>query len=299
MKRVRIPFWLLFTGAVLLTGSALARDAEDVFIAASPDNPSLYQIATAISRQLETRNIDSTIIDAGKGKLSVFNKAGIIISVGNAVSQRITRLAPDKPLIAITTSIMAADNTSAHTQLLIQQPPCRQLRLIKNLSDQFRSVSVIASNNRHRDTLKRCASNNGLTLRFYRKTKDTALAKLIAQALQGDIILALPDHEIYNPKTVKTILLQSYRKRIPLIGFSRSFVKAGALAAIYSTPEQIAGQVSDLVQQWLEQGSLSGGVTFPRDYHVLINNQVSNALQLDLPPTDIVRNKLLAGESDE
>ncbi len=281
----------------LLMNTALAGNKGEIIIAASSGKPALYRIATRISQQLIERGIDSALLDVDKSTLSILKNADVVIAVGNRLSQDIAEQFPDQNLIAITTSAPDVKNSRKKAVLVIQQPLCRQILLIKSLSDKIRSVSVMASDNSMRKPLQRCADKHKLTLRFHLKHAGESLAALLSRALDSDIILALPDRNIYNQKTVKTILLQAYRRRIPLIGFSRSFVNAGALAALHSTPEQLATQVTDLVQTYLQTGKLKPGRQYPRDYNIYINNQVSNALQLELPDVSRIRDSIQRGEA--
>ena len=76
-----------------------------------------------------------------------------------------------------------------------------------------------------------------------------ALTKVLASA---DVILAMPDPMIFNNGTIHNILLAAYREERPLIGFSPAYVRAGALAAVYSTPQQIAHQIAETIQRALD-----------------------------------------------
>ena len=44
---------------------------------------------------------------------------------------------------------------------------------------------------------------------------------------------------------MRNILLTSYRRGVPLVGLSQAYVNAGALAAIFSTTEQLAEQTRE------------------------------------------------------
>ena len=297
MKHLIQTFTALSLFISLLTNTALAVNKGEIIIAASSGKPALYQIATRISEQLIERGIDSAVLDVDKSTLSILKSADVVIAVGSQLSQEIADQFPDQNLIAITTSTPDLKNSINKTVLVIQQPLCRQILLIKSLSDSIRTVSVMASDNSMRKLLQQCARKHQLALRFHRKQPDESLAALLSRSLDSDIILALPDRKIYNQKTVKTILLQAYRRRIPLIGFSRSFVNAGALAALHSTPGQLATQVTELVQSYLQTGKLKPGRLYPRDYAIYINNQVSNALQLELPDVNRIRESIQRGES--
>jgi len=72
------------------------------------------------------------------------------------------------------------------------------------------------------------------------RSKDTLFSDLDELLIDSDVLLAVPDSEIYNSNSIRNILLSSYRRGIPLVGFSQAYVKAGALCAIFSTPEQLA-----------------------------------------------------------
>lgn len=100
-----------------------------------------------------------------------------------------------------------------------------------------------------------------------------------------DVIVALPDPLIFNRRSTHNILLSTYRKLIPLIGFSRSYIKAGALTGIYSTPELIGKQTGELIAQLARENNI---VNLPRldskYFMISVNNKVARSL--GLPPLD-------------
>ena len=50
-----------------------------------------------------------------------------------------------------------------------------------------------------------------------------------------------------NIATAKWILQLSYRYRVPVIAYSMAYLNGGALAAIYSSPENVGRQTADLI----------------------------------------------------
>ena len=281
-----IPVWLFILPATAAFAS------NDVFIVSSPDNRAMHAIATHISKKLLSQNINSALLDPDKSSLSILEKADLIIVMGKRAIKSAIEKAGSKPVLGITTS--ALPQTPGLSQLVIQQPLCRHFRLIRSLSDEIRTVSVISRNQNIAKKLEQCAKQNNLQLKLAIKREHESLASTVSKALESDVILALPDKSIYNANTVRNILLRSYRKRIPVIGFSRAFVNAGALAALHSDPEHIAEQVVILVKQYFELGKLPAAPTYLDHYEVLINHRVSDSLELDLPPEQAIMERLKA-----
>jgi len=98
---------------------------------------------------------------------------------------------------------------------------------------------------------------------------------------ESEVIFALADADIYNASTIRNILLATYRKKIPLVGISQAFVKAGALCAVFTTPEQFAEQTAMVTQKFAESGKLPPA-QYPSDFEVLVNTQVARSLELQI-----------------
>jgi putative ABC transport system substrate-binding protein len=107
------------------------------------------------------------------------------------------------------------------------------------------------------------------------------------------VLLALPDSSIYNSKTVKNILLTSYRQRKPIIAFSNNFVNAGALASINSSTEQIADSASKLIEQFFDSDmTFERSTNYPDEFDISINRQVFWALDLIIPDINKIKPSL-------
>jgi ABC-type uncharacterized transport system substrate-binding protein len=96
-----------------------------------------------------------------------------------------------------------------------------------------------------------------------------------------DVVLALPDPEVFNGQTAGNILTAAYRRRVPLVGFSPAYVKAGALLALYSTPAQIGSRGGDILRQALSGNALPRP-QWPADFVVKLNSDVAHSLGLAL-----------------
>jgi ABC-type uncharacterized transport system substrate-binding protein len=125
--------------------------------------------------------------------------------------------------------------------------------------------------------MQRSAADRGLEAVIVRSGGEdlgTAMQRVIDEA---EVLLAVPDPKVFNGSTIQNILTSAYRRRIPLVGFSPAYVKAGALLAIYSSPTQVGLQAGEAAR-----GFLAGrGLPPPQGPHyfsVGINPDVAHSL---------------------
>nr|HPR06509.1 ABC transporter substrate binding protein [Denitromonas sp.] len=77
-------------------------------------------------------------------------------------------------------------------------------------------------------------------------------------------------------------LLTAYRHRSPVIGFSPAYVRAGAVMAVYSSPEQMGQQAAEMAVQSL-LGNPLPEARHPAYFSVSVNPHVARSLSIDLP----------------
>ena len=103
----------------------------------------------------------------------------------------------------------------------------------------------------------------------------------------------LPRQSVYNRETLKGVLLSCYRQRRPVVSYSPAHVKSGALASIYSSPEDIGRHLSILVERRLEhQKSGKDNYQYARFYSIAVNRQVARSLGMELPDHDELRKRI-------
>lgn len=95
-----------------------------------------------------------------------------------------------------------------------------------------------------------------------------------------DALIATSDSGIYNASTLSTVLLTAYGYGKPVIGYSRAYVKAGALITCYSTPGQILRQIAKYLVAGQKYGATGGNIYYPEYFSVVNNPSVARSLGL-------------------
>ena len=109
----------------------------------------------------------------------------------------------------------------------------------------------------------------------------------------SDVLLGLDDPNLYNPKTVKNLLLSSYARQLPLVGPNAGFVRAGSLASTYSDQADWLAVLDHLLDQppanWPH-------TLYPEHFKVVGNPQVARSLGIEQVDEVAVAARLAEGE---
>ncbi len=125
------------------------------------------------------------------------------------------------------------------------------------------------------------------------KPKENLISALDQVLMKSNVLIAFADPEVSNRNTAQHLLLTTYRHGIPVIAYSRAYVKAGALMAVYSTPEQYARQVAEMVRKNIKLNKKHlPGPQYPRYFSVEINKSVAHSLGIKLKPKNIIESRL-------
>lgn len=192
-------------------------------------------------------------------------------------------------------------NARRISAIYIDQPPQRQVELIRALLPTTRNVGLVVgpTNQRDLDAIRALATVKGLTMVTEKATRDSELYPALQTVLRSsDVLLALPDPYVINVSTAQNLLLTAFRFRVPVIGYSAAYVRAGALAAAYSTPRHIGLEAAQVARQVL-RGSAMPAPRYPRNFSIAINRALAESLGLNLPEEAAVQQRLQSLESSE
>lgn len=226
----------------------------------------------------------------------------LIVTIGVSAARLITESDQSIPRLYTLIPRTAADSMglveSAPTAsvLYLDQPIRRQLNLVKLITSKNQVLGVLfgPTTAGSRALLESAAGDLGIPLQTDMAEVENEIGPALKNLLDhSDIILALPDPLIYNRNTIFNILLSSYHHRVPLIGFSASYVKAGAMLAVHSTPQQIGMHISEIIQQFIKNaGEYLPDSEYPRYFSIEVNPSVADSLDINLPDADELQQHL-------
>ncbi len=169
-----------------------------------------------------------------------------------------------------------ADPSRKITAIYREQPVERQINLITKLMPDAKTIGVLTSMYDPNSILelKQAVLKKNLNLMITENKKREDLIDSLKNVLSNsDVLLTLPDPEIYNPFTAKGILVTSFRRGIPLIGYSKTYVDAGAVAAVYTKANQIAQQAAYITDNYFTKNTLLAP-SYPVQYSIAMNKDM-------------------------
>ena len=161
--------------------------------------------------------------------------------------------------------------------IYLDQPWIRRINFLRAALPDRRRIGLLHSLDTHIDVVRLrqdVAQRGGSLVAQQVRSADELFFKLESILASSDVLLAIPDSMIYSSIHIRNILLTSYRHGVPLIGLSQAYVNAGALGAIFSTPEQLAVQASATVISFARTGQLPEP-QYPADFTIAVNQQVA------------------------
>lgn len=170
---------------------------------------------------------------------------------------------------------------TSYSAIYLDQPPERQIALLRAILPDARNVGVFYSAQPPElPGMRKLFADAGMRLHEREFVPGNTLNVVLESVLDvSEVLMVMPDAVVYNPGTIRNILLTAYRRQIPLIGISQAYVKAGALCAVFSTPEHIAGQAAGIIRRHAETGRLPAA-QYPSEFEVSVNMQVARSLDL-------------------
>jgi len=180
--------------------------------------------------------------------------------------------------------------------LFLDQPYPRQMQLIRHALPEARRVGVLVgpATAQQGNDMNKAGREIGLDVRIHAiHSRESLFAALNDMARDVDVLLLLPDPQVVSGETLRTLLLQTYRLRLPIVAYAASLVQAGATLGLFATPAQMGAEAGKWIREMdVEKGWIKAMTRFPQRYTVEVNRNVARTLQLTLPSVESLNAQL-------
>jgi len=294
--------------ACLLLAPAQAIAAR-VAVVLSDDSAPYQEVYQVIRAHLDDTPHEVSRMDADGLAAPSLNEARLTVAVGVHAAEAVAALPVRSPVLAVLVprawylksgrARLSDGGRRSASAIYLDQPFERQAQLIRLVFPEARRVGVLLSREQGGllTELDEALRMQRLSLTHATLAEDERLIPQLENVLsEADLLLAFPDPQVFNRNTAQSILLTSYRYRDPVLGYSRSLTRAGALLSLHSSPAQIGRQTAEWVGSVLQGGAARLPSPAPPAYFsISINEQVARSLGFVLPPEAELEKRLGGG----
>jgi len=292
---------------LLLAGTSYVH-ARELITVIKTREAEPYEIAlTSLRRTLRDKGIDTQIeelflAEDGQGKdhrLAELIKKNpqLVVTLGSAATERAAKVIKDTPVLfcmvlnpqasGLVRSMSGSGNNLTGAALDIA--PQVQFEALRSLLPNAKKIGVIY-NPQETETVvqqgRKAARDMGLEL----IAVPIASGDKVPDALRSlekkvDALWSVADSTTFTPASMEFIFLHTLRNKLPFMGLSPAFVKAGALLALAADYQEVGVQCGALATRILSGESPSSlPVTTPQKAILHVNLKTAETLGLKIPP---------------
>ncbi|MDH3354323.1 MAG: hypothetical protein OEL79_03810 [Chromatiales bacterium] len=275
----------------------MASDRVDII--SIPKNSAHQRFIAAFKGELLRLRPNMNIIEQSVNEYKLDSNDSLTVTLGSRALSKTASLKGKKlhTLIAhsLYEKIYQTDKKDAY-HLTFDQPIKRILNLQSLAFPHSKTVGILLGNKHPK-----------ISREFYKEIKrsgrkliidrvgDDFSGTLLKLLSKSDSLLLFPDSSVVNRTTINTLVLDSFRMRVPLLGYSKALVKAGAMLSIYSTPEEMGKQSAQIANRIIAGKSVPLH-SYPKQFELLVNYKLSRIYDLDIPSESELHAKIVAGE---
>lgn len=217
----------------------------------------------------------------------------VVVCFGTVLSERVKAILPEGiPLISVLSTIPETDLERKVGGVVLSYPPERTLSVLKKLVPAVSKIGILLSkdaspsviaNSFDAESIDLIEKTTGFKILIKRVIKSSDMASAVAILLkETDAIYLVQDKLILKPDNVRYILGKALRARVPVIGLSDSYVRAGALFCLKQDFVDVGCQLGRKILniQSLKDDEL---FDYPDRVIVVINQKVLKILGRRLP----------------
>lgn len=213
------------------------------------------------------------------------SEADYIITVGQQALEHTMKQQPNRPVIALMNTadsieVMRQNPHENFYAITHEQPLLRYFALIKSLNIYQAQTATFFSqdNSQMKGRYQELARFFNLPYKSLMVKPELKTQDAINQLINCCRIMLHDTDRIYPPgRSRKSLLYNSFRHRVIVIGNSPSMLQEGAMLALFSKPFTIGEQTADLIYQ-IENGQLKERYQYPNKFVLDANRRIARLL---------------------
>lgn len=220
---------------------------------------------------------------------------GVVVTIGSLATETAARRIVDIPIVAtLILRLEGIEHAGNVTAVLLEYPVETQFEWIRRVVPGCRTIGVIYNPEENRTVVERAGkAARDLGLRLEAEEIDSASglpAALSRLANRIDVLWGLPDRLVLASEAARTLLLYCFRNRIPFIGASEAWVKAGALFSLEWDYADLGRQCAEMALKILGGARVETiPPSAPRKVLYCLNQKTAHYMRLAIPE-EIARN---------
>lgn len=292
-----------------LAGASAHAVAARVAVVLSDDSAPYQEVYQVIRAYLDDTPHKVSRAYAEGLAAPALNEVHLAVAVGVRAAESLVALSARPPVLAVLVPRawylktgrprLAEGGRRSVSAIYLDQPFDRQAQLIRQAFPEVRRVGVLLSVEQGGlvDELDEAMRAQQLSLAYATLSAEERLIMPLENLLsEAELLLAVPDPLVFNRNTAQSLFLTTYRYRDPVLGYSRSLTRAGALLSLHSSPAQIGRQAAEWVSDAIQGVPVRlPPPAYPVYFSVSINEQVARSLGFSLPPEAELEKRLGGG----
>lgn len=294
---------LLLGACLLLSGQAFAAR---VAVVLSEDSAPYQEAYQAFRSQLDSTPHSFYPVHADSVSAASFSGANLVVTIGVRAVEAVAALPARPPLLAAMVprawylktarGLLADGGRRELSAIYVDQPFERQVALIRHALPDAGRVGVVlgAGQAGFVTELDAALRPHGLSLVPAILPEEGRLLSVLEGVLpEVDLLLAIADPQVFNRSTAQSIFLTTYRYRVPVVGYSRSMTRAGALLSLHTSPQQIGRQAGETAVAALQGATVRlPAPAYPAYFSISVNDKVGRSLGHTLPGEDELEQRM-------
>lgn len=277
---------------LLLFSLACNANARTIYIHFDESRKIFKDSAIKIQEQLQSEALQkSRVIDKVKllstaeSSQQAFSPEDLVINVGaetlDAKANVIYSFIPEDTFLANT-----KQKDSEWTLIPIDQPMQglvdAAIKLVKIDYKNEILIAISEKNQKAVEEINKIKTPDNVVLKVLQIKEGEIAGKVIESHLpNAAALIAVRDRSVWSGKSARWMLHQAYNYQVPIVGYSKSFVKAGAMVSIYSSADNIIRKTVSTAVNWIDTNELTRQKVIYPERTLEVNHNIASALNYE------------------